>query len=337
MDRPNTDARRAARRRRAIRNRIILALIMLAMVVAIIFLCIGIFEDSGNSGDDTQPAGSQEQTTEAESGGAVFDTTPPVINGVNAITVEQGGTISYKSGVTVTDDTDPNPVLEVNADAVDLATPGEYQVIYTARDASGNAATATATVTVTAKQTTAPPSEGSYDASDEDVKYMKYLGGLYLKQIISDDMSMKEKALRIWLWVNWNCDYVPTSDKSSWVKGAIQYFDTHKGDCFNYYCASRALLELAGFKVVPVIKSDNSHSDHYWCLIDLGDGWYHYDTTPRDGGGDFFFMVTDAQLDAYSEAHENSHIFDHGAYPERATEIITDMDAQPRYYDYFKE
>ena len=39
----------------------------------------------------------------------------------------------------------------------------------------------------------------------------------------------------------------------------------------------------------------------------------------------------DEQLDAYSEAHENSHIFDHDAYPARATEIVTDMDAQPEH------
>ncbi|MBQ7248300.1 MAG: transglutaminase domain-containing protein [Lachnospiraceae bacterium] len=342
MDNKNLSPRQAARRRRAIRNRIIFGAVLLAMLVAVILLCVAIFGGDGDAKPSSSSSAANTDTQGADDPQASqnpFDTTGPVIEGLKDITVEEGGTVSYKSGVTVTDDTDPNPTLDVDASAVDLSVPGTYTVTYTATDASGNLTEEEITVTVTAKTTPASSAASSdgYDASDEDVSYMKYLGGLYLKQIVKDDMSLKEKAMRIWLWVNWNCDYVSTSDKSSWVKGATQYFDTHKGDCFNYYAASRALLELAGIEVKPVVKSDSSHSDHYWCLVNLGDGWYHFDATPRDGGGDYFFLVTDEQIDAYSEAHENSHIFDHNAYPARATAIITDMNAQPDYYDYFKE
>ena len=35
-------------------------------------------------------------------------------------------------------------------------------------------------------------------------------------------------------------------------------------------------------------------------------------------------MVTDAELEAYSVEHHNSHIFDPDLYPERATESVQD-------------
>ena len=49
------------------------------------------------------------------------------------------------------------------------------------------------------------------------------------------------------------------------------------------------------------------------------------DCTPRKGTGDLFFMVTDEELENYSEKHSNSHIFDKDAYPERATKSIQDQ------------
>ena len=73
---------------------------------------------------------------------------------------------------------------------------------------------------------------------------------------------------------------------------------------------------------LDVVKSDTSHSSHYWSLIDVGDGWYHFDTTPRYGGGEFF-LLTDAELEAYSVAHNNSHIFDKSLYPATPTEDST--------------
>ena len=82
------------------------------------------------------------------------------------------------------------------------------------------------------------------------------------------------------------------------------------------------MFEVAGIENVDVVKSVTTHSRHYWSLINLGDGWYHVDCTPRTGTGDNFFMVTDAELEAYSSKHRNTHIFDTTLYPERATESV---------------
>ena len=50
-------------------------------------------------------------------------------------------------GAVVSDETDPNPSLVISG-VVNAQEPGEYVVIYTATDASGNSATATRTVRI---------------------------------------------------------------------------------------------------------------------------------------------------------------------------------------------
>lgn len=53
---------------------------------------------------------------------------------------------------------------------------------------------------------------------------------------------------------------------------------------------------------------------HYWNLVDLGEGWFHFDTTPRTDHPTIF-MWTDAQMMDYSVRHNNSHNYDHDSYP----------------------
>ena len=50
------------------------------------------------------------------------------------------------------------------------------------------------------------------------------------------------------------------------------------------------MLDVCGIQNVDIVKSDTSHSAHYWSPINLGDGWYHFDATPRKGGGNFFHV-----------------------------------------------
>lgn len=66
------------------------------------------------------------------------DEEKPQIKGVSDMTVKQGKTIDFSSGVTVTDDIDPDPVLEIHSENVDFSTLGSYQVTYRAKDRSGN-------------------------------------------------------------------------------------------------------------------------------------------------------------------------------------------------------
>ena len=243
----------------------------------------------------------------------ITDSEPPVISGAADISIIVGESVSYRAGITVTDNEDENPTLTIDNSKVNLDEPGEYEVTYTATDAAGNSSSVTITLTVKKK-----PS--NYVDEETVIEMARDI----LADITNESMSQMEVAFAIYRWTNRNIGYVNDSDKSSWVKGAYQAFTKKSGDCYNYFAAAKALFTAAGIENVDIVKSDTSHSSHYWSLINIGDGWYHVDCTPRKGSGDLFFMVTDAELEAYSKNHSNSHIFDTDAYPERATKSVQD-------------
>lgn len=310
-------ARRRERLRKKKRQRIAL-LAALALMVVVVAVALFFLLRPQEELPPVDFSGGSSHAAGAGGSSAASDTEAPVITGVQDQTVEVGDAISYKSGVTVTDNVDTDLDVTVDASQVDLEVPGSYTVTYTAVDAAGNEA-----VPVTATITVVEPDPGA--ANEEE---MMAMAQSVLDSIVTDDMSQMEQAQAIYDWCHYQISYVDSSDKSSWINGAIQAFESRSGDCFNYFAAAKALLNAAGIENMDVVKSDTSHSSHYWSLVNCGDGWYHFDTTPRKGDGDYFFMVTDAQLEEYSEAHNNSHIFDHSLYPATSTEIITDLHAR---------
>lgn len=54
---------------------------------------------------------------------------------------------------------------------------------------------------------------------------------------------------------------------------------------------------------------------HFWSLVNIGEGWYHFDCTPRKDVSTFFYL-TDAELEAYSSTHNGTHVYDKSLYPE---------------------
>lgn len=241
------------------------------------------------------------------------DKEPPVIEGAEDLEVFVGGTVAYKSGVTVTDNETEAPKLTIDNSNVDLSTVGTYPVTYTATDDAGNVTTVTIEITVKEKP-----------AGYVDAEIVYELASDVLDDITTDTMTDMEVAFAIYRWTNTHIAYTGSSDKSSWEKGAYQAFKQMAGDCFTYFAAAKALFDVAGIENVDVVKSDTSHSSHYWSLINIGTGWYHVDCTPRRNVG-YFFMNTDKELLTYSEKNRNSHIFDLDAYPERATESVQDL------------
>ncbi|MFD1716447.1 immunoglobulin-like domain-containing protein [Georgenia deserti] len=87
--------------------------------------------------------------------------TPPVLEGVSDIAVEQGGEFDPMAGVSATDAEDGDLTSEITVDGtVDTSTPDEYTLTYTVTDSAGATTTATRTVTVTAPPNEAPVLEG---------------------------------------------------------------------------------------------------------------------------------------------------------------------------------
>lgn len=228
------------------------------------------------------------------------DTEFPVIEGVTDLTVYEGGSIAYKRNVTVTDNCPEELDLIVDNSAVNLSVAGEYPITYIARDASGNETTETATVIV---------KEQLYDIDE-----VYALADAVLAKILTPEMTPLEKAQAIYQYNKYNIAYINHSEKGNWVRAAYEGLAYKKGDCYVYACTAKVLLDRAGIRNMDIIKIPTRRS-HYWNLVDLGEGWYHFDTTPRTDHPTIF-MWTEAQLMEYSGRHYGSHNYDHSLYPE---------------------
>ena len=144
-----------------------------------------------------------------------------------------------------------------------------------------------------------------------------------LKDLITDDMTQLEQAKAVYDYTRTHISYSGDSDKSDWEQGAYVGLTAKRGDCFTYYAVARAMLTVLGINNIKVERVGGI-SDHYWLLVNCGDGWYHFDSTPRSSKMPPFdsFMFTDADAADYTEAtgEREYYAFDSSLYPERATE-----------------
>lgn len=237
----------------------------------------------------------------------VVDTTAPNIQ-TSSIKVDVNGSISYKKSIRVTDNCDDasDIQLEIDNSEVNLSAVGKYVVHCTATDASGNATTKDITVQVV------EPSKGGYTLADVNGYADKILAS-----IINDSMTLREKAYAIYKWTRSNIGYVNNSPKGDWLEGAYNGMVKRRGDCFTYAATAKFLLERIGLEPLVIQKEKASwttQNNHWWLLLDLGEGYYHFDPTRR-ADGTWFFMWTDAQILEYSNNHGGSHNFTRENYP----------------------
>lgn len=227
------------------------------------------------------------------------DTEAPVIKGAQDISIIIGNTVSYKKNVEVTDNCPEGLNFTVDSSAVNLEQAGAYPVVYTATDYAGNTSSVTVTVTVRPRV---------YDANEVNA-----MADAVLTKILTDGMSPIEKVQAIYNYVTKHISYISDSDKSNPIRGAYEGLNDKKGDCYVYASTSKVLLTRAGIANMDIAKIP-AKTLHYWNLVNLGEGWLHFDTTPRKDHPTIF-MWTDAQLMDYSARHNNSHNYDHDVYP----------------------
>ncbi|MCI8482702.1 MAG: hypothetical protein HFH41_00005, partial [Lachnospiraceae bacterium] len=233
----------------------------------------------------------------------VVDTEPPVIEGVEELTVAIGESISYKKNVTVSDNYDENVTLEIDSSQVDLNARGDYPVVYRAEDGAGN---------VTEEETVVHVKAASVETATEEMVNKK--ADEILQKITTEDMSQYEIAKKIFDWVHGNIGWSDGVPKTNWIQGAYRGLFDQKGDCYVYASAAKCLLTRAGIENMDIGFSSARRS-HYWNLIDLGEGWYHFDATRRTDGRSFFYYE-DADIRAYSSTHNGSHAYDPSQYPD---------------------
>lgn len=229
------------------------------------------------------------------------DTEAPVLVGVGNISVCIGENVSYRNGISAVDACDGSVTVEIDNSAVDLTALGTYPVIYSATDSSGNVASQEIKLTVMPERNEAITMEAMYAEADK-----------ILAEIITDGMTDYEKAEAIYNWTRWQIGWVSDSQKENWVESAYDGFVNRKGDCYTYASVAKALLTRAGIANVDIWRKSTT-SSHYWNLVDTGEGWYHFDATPR-ADKTIVFMWSENQLLA-DEAVRRSHVYDHSLFP----------------------
>ena len=246
------------------------------------------------------------------------DHTPPVIEGAKDFNLSYGKDITYRDGITVTDDFDPNPILTIDTSQVNEKTLGVYPVTYTATDECGNSSSVTINVTIVSIRSAGVTTEDDEDSIKEAYK----MADKILKNIISSKDTEVQKAMNIFYWVRHHIGPSRgTSDYRSWAKAAVKGFKTRRASCYGSWACCKALLDEAGIQNICVTrypKRAYNGKTHYWCLVNLNGGWYHCDSYPWGVAKNFWFMMTDAEI-LYAGG---GHIFKKDIYPERSTKSV---------------
>ncbi len=230
------------------------------------------------------------------------DTEPPKLYGVKNRYCYVGEPVSYLAEVYAVDNCDETVEIVVDASAVDDSRRGNYKVIYTATDRAGNTVKKTATF----RFVKAKVKEDKAQAVADKV----------IAKILTDDMTLAEQIEAIFDYVHTHIHYTPQSNKQDWRSEAVRGLTTGKGDCFTSYAAARLLLEYTDAEIQSVQRSGvNTH--HYWMLVNIGTGWYHYDPSSVGASRHRCFMWTTAQTRQVSRTYWG---FNASLYPPVATE-----------------
>lgn len=232
----------------------------------------------------------------------IDDVTPPEIKGVEPLTIAQGDSVSYKKNIEVVDDHDDEPTLEVDSSGVNVDKRGTYSVTYIATDAAGNVSKKTTSVKIVSAKISAATEETVNEMADN-----------ILADIITDGMSQLQKARAVFDWVVNNITYSETAGIDDVLSAAYKGMYYHVGDCTVKQKTAEVMLNRLGIKNMEIEKIRDTRG-HYWLLIDVGEGWYHYDPNLQLDGTLIFYWH-DADLWNYSNAHKNTHNYDPSKYP----------------------
>ena len=207
------------------------------------------------------------------------DRTSPVLYGVVNRTGYVNEPIAYLAEAYAEDDVDGRVDVTVESEVI-LSRKGKYTVTYTAADRSGNTSVKTCTYTLVEPTVT-----------DEQVHQM---ARSILDQIITPDMVTAEKLKAVFDYVRGRVHYTGSSNKNDWRQEAVRGYEDRRGDCFTVYSLTRALLDELQVSYMSVTRK-SSASRHYWVIVNIGTGWYHYDPLVTSVHRHRCFMWTNQQ------------------------------------------
>ncbi len=273
-----------------------------------------------SSDDETSDTSSSETETETETedqtetSADYDDVTAPVIVAPSEVYISVGDTIAYKSLITVTDDYDDSPEIEVDNSNVDLTTAGSYTVHYTVTDASGNSSEKYLTLIVSEKTVETVSEDVIYAAADE-----------ILDEIIDDDMTVLEKVFAVFFHVRDSYTYTEDDTKLEYKQEAYQFIINKRDSCYANVCLAQLLLERLGYESIMAngdlgyqVRGEDQY--HYWNIvsIDGGENWYVFDAAYWTWMEDEYplCMMTADFAETISERHGGLYIYDESEYPE---------------------
>ena len=229
------------------------------------------------------------------------DKTAPVIYGARDCYGYIGEDAALSKEVIAIDNADPDVELTVDKSKADMNKTGEYEITYKAKDHEGNESSVTVKLTLVEKTV----SDEKLAAEVDRV----------LDEILEDGMTAEQQANAIFNYVYNNIKYGGSSDKTDWKAAAYKGLTKGEGDSFTCYAVSYALLQRIDCKLLSVERAGGS-GEHFWCLVDLGSGWYHFDACSNAPDGTHCFMKTSNELEKVSSSYWS---FDTKLYPDLAT------------------
>lgn len=239
------------------------------------------------------------------------DSKPPQIYGVIDRICYVNEPIAYCKEVFAEDDVDGRAEVTVESEVLSHQA-GEYRVVYRAVDQSGNEAVRECKFTLIEQTVT-----------EEEIEA---LAASIMQEITAPDMTDAEKLKAIFDYVQKHVKYVNGSNHNytDWRKAAYDGISAGKGDCYNIYSVTRALLDQTDIAYLSVerVKVYPWRTRHFWVHVNVGTGWYVFDPTWTPKHRFNCFMWTKAQCNR----SRNYWKFDESKYPPLATEPF-DYDA----------
>lgn len=241
-----------------------------------------------------------------------LDDIPPVISGVREITVNIGDPVSYLEGVTAIDNIDGIIDVTVEKASVNTREEGTYSIMYEACDSSGNVTQVSSVVNVKRE---------SYSQIQ-----LNELADKVLSQITDTNMSMAQKAYAIYQYAHTHIVYTgerlaSDCDTESYMGLTnIENSGQSGGDCHTYCSVAKILLDRAGAKTIRVERRNGQPGNtHFWLLVNLGSGWYHFDAINVFDDDFECFMKTDAEVKEYSKLRKDYYDLDETVFPASPT------------------
>lgn len=254
----------------------------------------------------------------------IRDTEPPVFVSVPELYACAGDAIAYRDELVVQDNCCGEVDLQVDSSSVNVQVPGDYTVVYTATDASGNTSSAKTILHLGES----PVSSESLNRMVDDI----------LSEIVHIGMTVEDQLRAVYEYIQSHIYYSPSDDTGDKVRIACESLTNGTADCYAYNAVAIAFLERLGIEYHEIQRSPGYTTDtHYWLMVNIGTAssprWYHYDCTRLQASFNHSgCLLTDKQIRAYNRVRPYFYAYDAASYPTCATEIITRTPELEPYY-----